>query len=162
MIKKTRLGVVRQLAGIVGFVGVLLATPSALASPVFPGAIQQAAHMPCAPGCLLCHTSSPGTAATWMTKKLPIALFETGLVKAGDAGSLETAFAAFAAKPENAAAVSALAQGDDPQTGMSVCGPEYGCSMRFARRPSTNALISIFLGLAFALALARSFRRGRR
>ena len=39
--------------------GALLATSPARASPVFPGAIQQAAHMPCAPGCLLCQRLAP-------------------------------------------------------------------------------------------------------
>jgi hypothetical protein len=158
MITKTRLIVARQFASIVALTGMLLATTSARASPVFPGAIQEAAHMPCAPGCLLCHTVSPGTASTW-TKQLPLELFATHKIVPGNAASLEAAFAQFAADPNNAAQVTALAQGNDPQTGRSVCGPEYGCSVRFTRLPPATTPVAICLGLA--LALARSFRRSR-
>src|SRR5882724_4666686 len=79
---------------VVGCVG--LAPRRALASEVFPGAIQEAAGMSCVPICTLCHTTNPGNASSWTTKKLPLQLVAHG-VRPGDADSLKNAWAAYLA-----------------------------------------------------------------
>src|SRR3954465_14126132 len=83
--------------------GAELAPRSVLASEVFPGAIQEAADMQCVPICTLCHTTNPGNANSWQTKKLPLALVGHGVV-AGDADSLKRAWAAYLADPNPATA----------------------------------------------------------
>jgi len=145
--------------------GVLLCTASAWSIPAqaeeeFPGALQEAAGMECVPTCLMCHTSNPGTAATWTTKALPLALNSTNKLKpkAGDVEAFKVAFAEYAAThPTEVAAIKA---GRDPQTGQDVCSPSYGCGATFARSPSGKAPASAagVLSLAAALWLARRRR----
>ena len=142
--------------------GVVALAPSlAHASEEFPAAIQEAAGMPCVPQCVLCHGVTPGTANTYMNKKLGATLFNVmgvGVVLPHEADHLKAAYAAYAAKPENSAAVAALKAGTDPETGDSLCGPTYGCGAHVAKKAPPSDL-SAPLWVAFAMTLGVLFRR---
>ena len=147
--------------------GILVCAAIAWSSPAqaeeeFPGALQEAAGMECVPTCLMCHTSNPGTAATWASKAFPQALMQTNMIKpaAGDVEAFKAAFAAYA--PTHTAEVAAIKAGRDPQTGQNVCGPSYGCGATFARVPSGKSPATLagagILALAATLWLARRRR----
>lgn len=116
-----------------GLVFSLLGTPTARASEVFPGALQEAAGIECVPVCLMCHTSNPGSATTWQARPLALALYANGASK-GDVDSLKAAYKKFEADPANAAAVADVKAGREPGTHMNVCGPVYGCSTHVAQQ----------------------------
>lgn len=104
----------------------------------FPGALQEAAEMPCAPSCLLCHTVNPGTAGTF-SKPLAQDLMKTGKLNltAGDIPAFNEAFAVYkAANPDKAAL---LAQGVNPDTGEQLCEVTYGCGATIAPKPASNS-----------------------
>jgi hypothetical protein len=136
----------------------------ARASEVFPGAILEAADMPCVPTCLLCHTSNPGTASTWQTKALPLKMVMSGARKR-DADSLKRAFAAYAATastdPSVGPVLAALQKGEDPESpGTSVCGAIYGCGgARVAKTPPTDRTA---IGFAVAAIAAAALLRRRK
>jgi hypothetical protein len=139
----------------------VLAPTAASASEEFPGAIQEAAGMPCAPQCALCHGVTPGTAGTFMNKKLGATLFNidaNGIVLPHDVAKLKSAYAIYAAKPENLAAVMDLKAGIDPQTKDSLCGPTYGCGARIVKKAPSRDL-SAPLWIAVAMSLGVLFRR---
>jgi hypothetical protein len=152
----------RSLFVTLAALGVVTLAPSqARASEEFPAAIQQAAGMPCVPQCVLCHGVTPGTANTYVNKKLGATLFNVpgvGVVLPHDANKLKAAYAAYAAIPANAAAVSALKEGNDPETGDSLCGPTYGCGAHVAQKAPPSDL-SAPLWVAFAMTLGVLLRR---
>jgi hypothetical protein len=117
----------------------VLASAPALASESCPAAIQEAASMPCAPSCTLCHGVDPGTADTYTKKELGKNLFnyKGSFVLAGDTDALKKNFAAYAMDPANAAIVAALKAGIDPQTNVDLCSASnnvtYGCGAHIAR-----------------------------
>jgi hypothetical protein len=144
-----------------------LAPRRALASEVFPGAIQEAANMQCVPICTLCHTTNPGNATSWQTKKLPLALKAHGVV-ARDADSLKKAWAAYLADTNPATAdptvrqliVDQVKAGKD-QTGADICGPSYGCGAHIATKaPPSN--LSAPLWVVGAIAVGGFLRRRKR
>jgi hypothetical protein len=148
-------------SGVVFVCACVLAPTAARASEEFPGAIQEAAGMPCAPQCALCHGVTPGTAGTFMNKKLGATLFNiegNGVVLPHDVAKLKSAYAIYAAKPENMAAVVDLKAGVDPQTKDSLCGPTYGCGARVAKKAPSRDL-SAPLWIAVAMTLGVLFRR---
>jgi hypothetical protein len=107
----------------------------ALASLEFPGGIQEAAGMPCAPSCTLCHGVNPGTASTFQNKALGKTLFTiNGIVPPHDVPALKAAYAKYALDQANAAAVLALKDGIDPETGDNLCGATYGCGAHVAKK----------------------------
>jgi hypothetical protein len=118
--------------------GVVALVPlRAQASEEFPGAIQEAAGMPCAPSCTLCHGITPGTATTFMNKELGKTLFSIDPmhpVGPKDVAGLKAAYAKYAMIPGNALKVAALKEGKDPQTGEGLCGPTYGCGAHVAKK----------------------------
>jgi hypothetical protein len=136
----------------------------AAAEEIFPAAIAKEAGIPCTPSCTLCHTSNPGTAATWPGKKFGFFMGTKGIVK-GDANSVATAFNAYkalAATDSTAAAgLQALKDGIDPDTGESLCGPTYGCGAHVAKKaPPSDASSPIWiLGAAVAGSILRRRRK---
>lgn len=107
---------------------------AARASEEFPGALQEAAGMPCAPQCALCHGVTPGTATTFTAKKLPRDLITAAPGAAPHNTTwLKAAYTAYAMNTANADAVAKLKEGKDPETGDALCGPTYGCGARFAK-----------------------------
>lgn len=138
---------------------------NATASQEFPSAIQEAAGMPCTPSCVLCHGVDPGTAATFMNKALGKALFSgPPLVGPNQSGALKESYAAYAAKPENAAAVTALKAGVDPETGVDLCSNKvtYGCGAHIAKdapRDDWSGLLFVAGAMGFGALLRRAKRR---
>jgi hypothetical protein len=74
-----------------------------------------------------------------MNRKLGATLFSiNGPVLPHRADQLEAAYGVYKSKPENQAAVMNLMAGIDPETGSSLCGPTYGCSVNVPKRVSSN------------------------
>ena len=143
-------------------VGITALLPGrAQASEEFPGALQEAAGLPCAPSCTLCHGVSPGTANTFMNKILGKTLFNLGMVAPHDTNALKTAYAKYAMDPANAANVALLKEGKDPQTGDNLCGPTYGCGATIAKKAPSNDL-SAPLWVVGAMVLGGLLRRHKR
>jgi hypothetical protein len=159
---------IRGLALGLAVVGsVALAPLQALASEVFPGAIQEAANMKCVPLCTLCHTSNPGNNSTWQSKTLPLQLVGHGVV-AGDADSLKAAWAKFLIDPDpaavppavRAAIVAQVAAGQD-QTGADICGPTYGCGAHIAKQQAAPRDLTGPLWIVGAVVIGALRRRTR-
>ncbi|HYQ18588.1 MAG TPA: hypothetical protein VEQ58_22585, partial [Polyangiaceae bacterium] len=127
-----------QLAAVVmaGFLGVL--SSNAQASQEFPGALQEAAGMTCAPSCVVCHGVDPGTAQTFRTRKLGDTLFiyNGNPVAPHDTAALKANYAAYikSGTPEALNVQAKLAEGIDPETGIGLCGPTYGCGAHIASK----------------------------
>ena len=132
----------------------------AIASEVFPGALQEAADMQCVPVCLMCHTSNPGNASTW-TKPLALALFGKGMRK-GDTASLKTAYKAYAADPANAAAIADIKAGREPGAHVDVCSPIYGCTVHVAKEAAAPRDFTGPLWAVGAMVVAGLLRRRRK
>lgn len=119
--------------------------------------------MACVPTCLMCHTTNPGTASSWGTKPLGVAM-GVALVNnkgAGDVDAFNKAWATYAAN--NQAAVALIKQGKEPGKQQDVCGPTYGCGATFAHTPSrglpaSSAAVVAALSLAAGLWVARRRR----
>lgn len=152
----------RLLASITVLAGVAFAAGRAHASEEFPGALQQAAGMPCTPSCTVCHGKTPGDAGSFTARALPTALIMQGVTPAPhDVNFLKTAYAKYAMDPANAATVTALKAGVDPQTGDSLCGPTYGCGAHVAKKtPPTD--FSAPLWVVGAMLTAGILRRRRK
>jgi len=147
--------------GVVAFGFVAFAPSQALASEEFPGAIQEAAGMPCVPQCALCHGVTPGTAATYSRKKLGATLFNINPGKPvlpHDVAGLKAAFAVYKMDPANATNVAALVEGKDPETGDGLCGPTYGCGAHVAKQAPPSDF-SAPLWVVGAMALGALIRR---
>ncbi|MES1184446.1 MAG: hypothetical protein ABUL60_11560 [Myxococcales bacterium] len=133
--------------------GLTLVSNGARASEEFPAALQEAAGMPCTPSCVVCHGKVPGDAGSFLARKLPNDLLQSGsLPPPGAAGVpiVKSDFAAYAMKastdPEVARVVAALKDGIDPQTGDSLCGPTYGCGAHVASKaPPTDLATPLWI-----------------
>jgi hypothetical protein len=129
----------RFFAGLVAAGALLLVQAPARASEPFPGALQEAAGMPCTPSCVVCHGKVPGDSMSFTVRQLSRELIAP-LPPPGAAGVpvLKANFAAYAAKaatdPNVARVVAALKDGIDPETGDSLCGPTYGCGAHVAKK----------------------------
>jgi hypothetical protein len=148
-----------------------LVPTSAAASEVFPAAMQEAAGMPCAPSCVLCHGKTPGDATSFFVRKFPQDVFQPangGLPKAGPDGvpTVKSDFATYASKqatdPEIARVVAALKDGIDPQTGDDLCGPVYGCGASTIAKKAPPQDLSAPLWIVGAVAVAGLLRRRKR
>lgn len=134
----------------------------AAASQEFPAAIQEAASMPCAPSCVLCHGVDPGTASTFTQKTIGAALFNAGAMEAHNTDRLKAAYAKYSADPANAASVTALKAGIDPQTGSKLCELTYGCGAHIAKdapRDDWSGLLFVAGAVGFGALLRRAKRR---
>lgn len=126
----------RFLFRIMAVAGVALLPSRAAASQEFPGALQEAADMPCAPSCTVCHGKTPGDLASFTARALPRALIAQGVTAAAhDVSFIKNAYAKYKLDPANAAAVAALKEGRDPETAENLCGPTYGCGAHVAKKP---------------------------
>ena len=101
-----------------------------LATPDFPGVIQQQLGLPNPPRCAICHATDSGGAGT-VTKPFGIFLSSRGL-RPGDEDSLRTALLADLGEKHSSnggqtSDVAALQAGDDPNGGTGPA-PSYGCS----------------------------------
>src|SRR4051812_493935 len=141
---------------------------SARAEPEFPGAIQEAANMPCAPTCLLCHTAIPGTLANLnhqfgqtvlthgIVPKHPesmhtvVANLRENKVDTDGDGKLDVAELATDSNP------------NDKDPNAVICGPLYGCGAHLApTRAPARAPVLWWLVAALALASLVVARRRR-
>ncbi|HET7541073.1 MAG TPA: thrombospondin type 3 repeat-containing protein [Polyangiaceae bacterium] len=142
-------------------VGLLVGSFSvhAHAEPEFPGAIQDAANIPCTPTCLLCHTAIPGSASN-LNMHFAQTVIANG-VEPGNPESLNAVVAKLRANMvdtdgDGQLDVDELAAGTDPNSAdprAELCGPTYGCGAHVA--PSAPARrAAILWPLMFALGLA--------
>ena len=122
--------------------------------------------MPCSPSCTLCHGVDPGTASTYMNKKLGKTLFffNSKVVGPGDTSALKANYAAYAATPDGTAVAADLAMGIDPETKADLCSGEnnvtYGCGAHVAAKaPPSDA--SALLWVAGAMVIGALVRRTR-
>jgi hypothetical protein len=125
----------------------------ALAEPDFPGELQKAIKMPCAPTCMLCHTDPEGGPDKLNDFYGDVLAFKGGggdktLDKDGDGKSNYD---------ELIAGESPLIPGNP-----SVCIPEYGCGARVAKAPTHGQLQSeglLFGAIGFGVLLRWQLRR---
>ncbi|HKO52212.1 MAG TPA: thrombospondin type 3 repeat-containing protein [Polyangiaceae bacterium] len=153
---------------ITGFFFFMLLTLRVSAEELFPGAIQQAADIPCAPTCLLCHTEIPGNIAN-LKQPFGLTVLRSG-VKPGDPSSMYTVVANLRANRvdtdgDGKLDVDELAAGTDPNTqnpNAELCGPLYGCGARVASSPLPERRPLLYwLPGALALTVFFSVRRRR-
>jgi hypothetical protein len=151
----------------------LVAVPAS-AEPTFPGAIQEAAKIPCTPTCLLCHLTVPGEPSNW-TQPFGLTVRANGLVP-GHPESIQTVVDNLRAKMvdtdhDGKLDVDELAAGTDPNKAdpkAEVCGPVYGCGAHVATaplpaRPTALWWFTLPAGLGLLIAMRRqSLRRQRR
>jgi MYXO-CTERM domain-containing protein len=131
----------------------------ARAEPEFPAAIRQAANIPCAPPCTLCHTESPGTAAN-PTRPFAHTVLTSGLVP-NHPESLKDVVTALRENKtdtdhDGRLDIDELASGtdpSDPKESAELCGPTYGCGAHVAS-VTPSGLDQVACGAAVALALA--------
>ncbi len=95
---------------------------AAQASPMFPGVVETTLHMPCAPPCVICHTTNFGGIGT-AVRPFGLAVHELG-AHAGNTAGLRRALAVL----ENTQAVAELREGRNPNDGTAMC-VEYGCAV---------------------------------
>jgi hypothetical protein len=149
---------------IVGLSSLLFVALPASAEPEFPGAIQEAANIPCTPTCLLCHKTIPGNKDNW-TQPFGLAVRTNGLVP-GHPESIQTVVDNLRTKMvdtdgDGKLDVDELAAGTDPNKSdphAELCGAVYGCGARVAAAPlppRTTALwwftVPALLGLLITL-----------
>ena len=141
---------------------------SASAEPTFPGAIQEAATIPCTPTCLLCHTAIPGTLAN-LRQPFGLTVLSHGVVR-GDPESMHTVVARLRDEKvdtdgDGKLDVDELAvdsNPNDPDPNAVICGPLYGCGAHLATaRPPARAPLLWWLGVTLSLAAFVLVRRRR-
>lgn len=160
----------RSLLLVVAVLGTVAISSEAQASPVFPGALQEAANMECVPLCTMCHAANPGTATTWVAKELGRSLkgivnpnnpMET-LLKAGDEESLKAAFKVYASTALPAT-LAEIQKGIEPGTKEDVCGPTYGCAIpMIAKQPARPRDYTAALWVVSAMVVGGILRRRRK
>jgi hypothetical protein len=149
------------LFGLSSIAAAVLAPIPAHASEVFPGAIQEAAGLSCAPSCLLCHTSNPGSITTYMGKPFGAAMAKNGAAPQNTA-SLKEAYTKYAADTANATGVNRLMSGLDPDYGSPLCDlPTYGCGAHVAKEAPPKDF-SAPLWVIGAVVAGGLLRRGRK
>jgi hypothetical protein len=129
------------------------------AEPEFPGAIQEAAGIPCTPTCLLCHTAIPGTLAN-LKQPFGLTVLANG-VQPNHPESMHTVVARLRDMKidtdlDGKLDVDELAIGsnpNDPDPRVEICGPTYGCGAHLAPAPPP-ARAPILWWLVAALALS--------
>ena len=147
------------------FLGVLLSTATAAASPKFSDRLADTLDLPCPPTCLLCHTEAKGGAATANTK-FGITLRRAGLeccsISEFDDIIDELADAETDSDGDGIPDIEELRDGTDPnkksKTAEIDCAPQPvsdGCTS--TGTASASSALSLVIGLS-VLSLARRRR----
>ena len=152
---------------IVGSLILLLAQPASAEEP-FPGAIQEAANIPCQPTCLLCHTDIPGNLAN-LRQPFGLAVFRSGAQR-GKPESMRTVVVTLRDNKvdtdgDGKLDVDELAVGSNPNLAdpkAELCGPEYGCGAQLAPQlPPARAPVMWWLVGILAVTALSIARRSR-
>jgi len=150
------------IAGLSAALAVVAAPSPASAIEQFPGYLQEAAQLPCAPSCTICHTTNPGMAGTWAGKAFGRDMRGKGATKdAGEAG-IKKAFESYKADATKAAGLARLVAGQDPDTGSELCQITYGCGAHIAKdapRDDWSGLLFVAGAMGFGALLRRTKRR---
>lgn len=154
--------------GWLGCVWVLAFALPAHAEETFPGKIQQAAGMPCAPTCLLCHTAIPGSIAN-LKQPFGLAVLGNGILPGRDMNAVVAKLRTNQVDTDKDGKLDVveLAQGtnpNDPDPNAELCGPTYGCGAHVAQAPLPTRTPVLYwlaasLGLAGLIAARRVARR---
>ena len=143
----------------------LLWAASAVASPEYPTAVQEAAGSPCPPPCTLCHETTNGGFGT-ATKPFAESMINDGL-EGEDISLVAPAIEALRANQidsddDGVGDIAELASGRDPNLsgGGDLCGPQYGCGAQVASAPAVG-VHALALALAGAALLGARLRRRR-
>lgn len=152
--KEVVLGLVVAMLGLVG-------TPTALASPAFPGVVADELGLESPPPCTLCHTVPTGGFGTADT---PVGQFlRTRGLLAANVESLRTALLAAEAEGQDSDGdgvpdIEELIVGDDPNSSDSrVPEPSFGCAAA-GRSPASwaNGWILLLMFTWLAVRVSRS------
>ena len=113
------------------------AAPAALASPTFPGEVQNTLGTPCVPPCVICHATSLGGLGT-AVRPFGLAVRERG-AHAGDTAELRAALELLEAEgvdsnQDGIPDVAELREGRNPNDAAGICGLQYGCATGAPRR----------------------------
>jgi hypothetical protein len=149
-------------AGLALGLAAMFGVSAAQAVPTFPGEVQRALGMPCAPPCTICHSTSLGGIGT-VVKPFGEALRARGLV-GGDVPSLRRALAALEAERvdsnhDGTDDVQELRQGRNPNDGSELCGLKYGCAQGAGSTGRSRGLGGAAIGGSVLLALWAQRRR---
>jgi hypothetical protein len=163
--KATKLSQLAAVTLLVGL-GVSLFPLAAHAEEPFPGGLQEAAGLSCAPSCSVCHTTNPGTANTW-TKPLGLAVFGRGATKGSGESGIKAAYAQLVADANSGNAmaktlVDKLQAGVDPESGTDLCQITYGCGAHIVKetpRDDWSGLLFVAGAMGFGALLRRTKRR---
>jgi hypothetical protein len=165
-------GLLCLLAGL----GAGLFAPGAAASPIYPGELQDALDLGCAPPCTVCHQTIEGGYGTIRPGSFGAAMLSQGGLVAGDPERLRCALSLLAPECEETPAcadpgrtcadvdsdgdgtndVQELRDLTDPnnESGDTFCGPRYGCGARIAGRagscrddPAAAHLVALLVAL---------------
>lgn len=151
---------------IAGFVLVSAFATSAGAEETFPGAIQDAAGMRCAPTCLLCHTAIPGTIQN-LQQPFGRRVFVSGIMR-GEPATMQRVIDTLRTNKtdtdmDGAIDVDELAAGtnpNDPDPNAELCGPVYGCGAHIVQAPPPRSS-PVLWWLAGSIGLAALFAARR-
>lgn len=154
------------VVGLLAGLGIAATPGSARAEEPFPGGLQEAAGLSCAPSCSVCHTTNPGTANTW-TKPLGQAVIMRGAIKGSGEAGIKKAYEKLVADANGGDAnaktlVDKLQAGLDPQSGAELCQVTYGCGARIAKetpRDDWSGLLFVAGAMGFGALLRRTKRR---
>ncbi len=152
--------------GALAFAAVALTVPRALASASYPGEIQSALNMDCAPPCTVCHRDQNGGAGT-ATKPFAQAMIKDGDLVGQDPSLVKPALdkleaAGSDSDGDGVTDVGELRAGTDPNVkGPSpLFCPTYGCGAHVARDQQVDPA-ALLLALVTALGLVALGRRRR-
>jgi hypothetical protein len=151
-----------SVGGLIAGLAVLTSTGLARAEEPFPGALQEAAGLPCAPSCLICHTTNPGNITSWPTKPFGFFMGTNGVNKTTGEAGVKKAFEMYKADPTKAAGLARLLAGQDPDTGSELCQITYGCGAHIAKdapRDDWSGLLFVAGAMGFGALLRRTKRR---
>jgi hypothetical protein len=148
-----------SLAVISGLVCLGLNAGIAQAREVFPGELQTAAGLQCAPSCIACHTTNPGQAGT-AKKRFGIKMAAAIATGVGPAWE-KLVMAAEGGDAESQELVTAIRAGIDADTGANLCGVQYGCGARIAKDEPRDDWSGL-LFVAGAMGLGAILRRAKR
>lgn len=113
---------------------VLMLASAAMASAVYPAAVEINAGMPCTPQCTLCHSTNAGGAGT-VVSSFGNSMKDRGLLGGGQTDLLIAALDQMGvdgvdSDNDGIIDVDELANGDNPNGGVAFCSvltPTYGC-----------------------------------
>jgi hypothetical protein len=164
------------IVGLLAGLGALVQPSTARAEEPFPGGLQEAAGLSCAPSCTLCHTTNPGQVNTW-TKPFGAAVINRGATKGSGEAGIKTAWAKLVVDAQTppmnpndpgdpnviaARLVASLRAGLDPETGAELCQVTYGCGAHIAKdapRDDWSGLLFVAGAMGFGALLRRAKRR---